>query len=237
MTFDKLSDEIDLSYDVDIGDGVAPNMHERLTGAVIPYIDFDSFESADARIPNAKKIVKATKSVFGASAVILLADRSGVSVKHNKYKLSLRAYVRGVGYFSCPQAASKFMIEKFKPLLGDCIDDAYKSNQNMGLLFNTKMGDPRILQPLTPKFERIEWSLEQSGYLSRSLIQNVEGETVCLDPENFALPRVSDIIEAIECDAGIDGINEACLKLMPNLTIRKVRNKDGYILIEFNNMP
>ena len=171
------------------------------------------------------------------SAVILLADRSGVSVKHNKYKLSLRAYVRGVGYFSCPQAASKFMIENFKPLLGDCIDDAYKSNQNMGLLFNTKMGDPRILQPLTPKFERIEWSLEQSGYLSRSLIQNVEGETVCLDPENFALPRVSDIIEAIECDAGIDGINEACLKLMPNLTIRKVRNKDGYILIEFIKCP
>ena len=237
MTFDKLSDEIDLSYDVDIGDGIAPNMHERLTGAVIPYIDFDSFESADARITNAKKIVKSIKSVFGASAVILLADRSGVSVKHNKYKLSLRAYVRGVGYFSCPQAASKFMIEKFKPLLGDCIDDAYKSNQNMGLLFNTKMGDPRILQPLTPKFERIEWSLEQSGYLSRSLIQNVEGETVCLDPENFALPRVSDIIEAIECDAGIDGINEACLKLMPNLTIRKVRNKDGYILIEFIKCP
>ena len=27
MTFDKLSDEIDLSYDVDIGDGIAPNMH------------------------------------------------------------------------------------------------------------------------------------------------------------------------------------------------------------------
>ena len=74
------------------------------------------------------------------------------------------------------------MMDSFKPLLGDCVDDVYKSNQNMGLLFNCKMGDPRILEPLdTKKFERIKWTEKNAGFLLQALIQNVDGETVCLD--------------------------------------------------------
>ena len=67
FTFDfkELKEEIELSYDEDLGDGAPPNIHERLIGSIIPYIDYDSFDSADMRIPSAKKIVKAIKSVFG----------------------------------------------------------------------------------------------------------------------------------------------------------------------------
>ena len=233
--FKELKEEIDVSYDEEIGDGAPPNIHERLTGAIIPYIDYDSFDSADMRIPSAKKIVKAIKSVFGANVNILLADRSGHSVKHNKYKLSLRAYIRNVGYFSCPQSASKFMMDSFKPLLGDCVDDVYKSNQNMGLLFNCKMGDPRILEPLDAKFERITYryieTQTNAGFLLKSLIQNVDGETICLDPPNFTVRNQT--IESVVSDVGIDGIVSACIKLMPNLSIRKVINKGDSQIIEF----
>ena len=41
MTFDELSEDIDTEYSDGIGSGEPPNIHERLTGAVIPYIDFE----------------------------------------------------------------------------------------------------------------------------------------------------------------------------------------------------
>jgi len=236
ITFDfkALSEEVELSYDENIGDGKPPNLHERIIGKCIPYIDYDSFDGVEMRIPSAEKIEKAIKSVFGDSVEILLADRSGLSVKHNKYKLSLRAYIRNAGYFSCPQAAKDFMMNSFSPLLGDCIDDVYKSNQNMGLLFNCKMGDPRILEPLNNKFERIHWSEKNADYLLKSLIQNVEGETVCLDPPDFDIRATSiESVVGVVGDIGIDGIVSACVKLMPNLSVRKVLNKGEFQVIEF----
>jgi hypothetical protein len=227
----ELVEEIDVSYD-DVGDGQPPNIHERLTGSVIPYIDYDSFAPEDTRVSAAKKIVKAIRTVFGDNVNILLADRSGHSVKHGKYKLSLRAYIRGVGYFTCPQAMGKFMMDSFKPILADCIDDVYKSNQNMGLLFNCKMGDPRILEPLNTKFERVAWNVKNAKYLLKSLIQNVDGETVCLDPPNFTVRASGG--ESVEItDAGIDGIVSACVKLMPNLSVRKVISKGDSQIVEF----
>jgi hypothetical protein len=239
MTFAELFEDIDTEYSEGIGSGQPPNTHERLTGAVIPYIDFDSFEPEELRIPNAKKIVKAIKSVFGDDADILMADRSGFSARHNKYKLSLRAYIRGVGYFSSTNAALKFMLEKFKPLLGEALDgNAYKTNQNMGLLFNTKKGDNRILQPMNSEFERIPWSfdIEQSDYLKKSLIQNIEGETIRLDNETID-ENISQSVKVVQSDSIIEGVFKTCLKLMPNLIIKKVIDKKDYFLIEFKKCP
>ena len=125
----------------------------------------------------------------------------------------------------------KFMMTSFKPLLGDCIDDVYKSNQNMGLLFNCKMGDPRILEPLNTRFEWVAWSVKNAKYLLKSLIQNVEGETVCLDSPDFTVRAVAESVEIT--DAGIDGIVSACVELMPNLSVRKVTSKGDSQIVVF----
>ncbi len=90
----------------------------------------------------------AIAQVFGEDVKVILADRTGHSVKHDKYKFSLRAFIRGAGYFSCPQACGKFMMDKMKPLLDGIDMDAYKTRQNMGLVYNTKMGDKRVLTML-----------------------------------------------------------------------------------------
>ena len=242
--FSQFVDEIDISFDENIGDGCAPHYHyERIEGACIPYIDYDSFASED-RVAKIQLMLKSVRAVFGKDVKILLADRSGDSAKHGKYKLSLRAYIRGAGYFTCPQACGDFMVPKFRPLLGEGVDgNAYKANQNMGSLFNTKMGDPRILEPLDAKYERMSWSMKRSGILKRSLIQNVEGETKCLDPEGFVLAKndsqtfmtvVSDVDVALNACEPIIGVIDACVKLMPGLIVRKVIEKGDSKVIEFH---
>lgn len=232
--FEDFVDDVDISFDEKIGDGCAPHYHERIVGSCVPYIDYDLVQptSEQERVEKVRLLVKSVRAVFGTDVKMLLADRSGVSVKHGAYKLSLRVYIRGVGFFSCPQACGEFMVPRFRPLLGEGVDgNAYKANQNMGCLFNTKMGDPRILEPLNSKLERMAWSDSRAGLLRRSLIQNVEGETVCLDPEGFAVVVAAETVEV--SDPGIEGVVAACVKLMPGLMVRRVMEKGDSKIVEF----
>jgi len=232
MSCDALFEEIDTCYDAGIGDGEPPNYHERIEGPCIPYLDYDGFESEEERIPKIKTILAALRKIF-TKPNILLADRSGISAKHKKYKLSLRAYVRGVGYFSCPQACGEYMVPKLSPLIGEGIDiGAYKRNQNMGMLFNTKMGDDRILQPLTSKYSRMAWTEKRSpALLRKSLIQIIEGESVCLDPAGFEIRTQQ--AQTISNVSGLEGVIDGCVKLMPNLMARRTLNHGDHIIIEF----
>jgi hypothetical protein len=226
-TLNDLEEEFMDSYEEPpIGSGKPPSMHEQFSEKCIPYIDLDCLDSTD-RLGYIKKLRESIAQVFGIVTVIL-ADRSGFSIKHDKYKISLRAYIRGAGYFSCPPACGKFMIEKFKPLLGDAIDGlAYKRKQNMGLVYNTKMGDDRVLELLEGD-ERQPWN-EQS--IEHTLIQNIEGETKCLDPESWE--HVEQIYVSDEGGEGIERVLRAAKSLMPDLEIRKVWDGDGHQLIEF----
>lgn len=179
MTLDELEEEISTAVDSELGDGYPPNFHEQFTAKCIPYIDLDCLTSTD-RDGYITMLRSAIAQVFG-DVTVILADCSGHSTKHNQYKISLRAFIRGAGYFSCPPACGKFMVDNFKPLLN--IDlDAYKTRKNMGVVYNTKMGDPRILELLDGK-TRISWDEDQS--LGSTIIQNVEGEDKCIDPEGW----------------------------------------------------
>ena len=101
MSLSALQDEIEISYDAEVGDGQPPCMHEQFTGKCIPYIDLDLVESGEKTFGNyakfrKKKIAelrKAIKKVFGDDVNVILADRSGYSVKHEAYKLSLWCWV------------------------------------------------------------------------------------------------------------------------------------------------
>jgi len=235
MGLDALISEIDTCYDAGIGDGEPPHYHESLDGPCIPYLDYDGPETeTDAdRIPKIKAIQAALRKIF-TKPDILMADRSGFSAKLGRYKLSIRAYVRGVGYFSCPQACGEFLVPKLVELIGEGIDlGAYKRNQNMGMLFNTKRGDERILQPLTNKYNRIVWNEKKTSDLMRkSLIQIVEGESVCLDPAGFEI-RTQQIARVSSDTSGVQGVIDGCIKLMPGLLARKVHDHGDHVVIEF----
>lgn len=232
---DGLVEEIEDCYNP-IGDaeGCPPSYHERISGQCIPYIDYDGFEDESKRIASIEKLENAIEQVFPGS-IVLIADRSGFSQKHDKYKMSLRAYIRGAGYFSSPQACGEFMVAKFRPLIGDIDGNAYKKNQNMGLLFNTKMGDPRILQPLDENRDRIAWDVDRGSLLISSIIQDIDGETVCLDPEGFSEKQATAAVASISLEGSptIEAVVNACLNLMPGLVVREIKEAENTTLIEF----
>ena len=225
MTAEELDEEIADSYDKVLGDGQTPNYHEQFTGPCIPYIDLDVVGESN-RDFYIKKVKAAVFSVFGDCRLIL-ADRSGFSAKHQQQKVSIRAYIRHAGYFSSPVACGAFMTEAFKELGID--GDAYKSRQNMGLVYNTKMGDNRVLELLVGN-KRIPYSEQAGRSIEHTLIQNIESESVCLDPET--VPQASVYIET-EGDEGINRVLVAAQSLMPDLEIRKVLEKEDSQIVEF----
>ena len=225
MTAEELDEEIADSYDKVLGDGQAPNYHEQFTGPCIPYIDLDVVGESN-RDFYIKKVKAAVFSVFGDCRLIL-ADRSGFSAKHQQQKVSIRAYIRNRGYFSSPLACGAFMTKAFRDLGID--GDAYKSRQNMGLVYNTKMGDNRVLELLVGN-KRIPYSEQAGRSIEHTLIQNIESESVCIDPEN--VQQASVYIET-EGDEGINRVLVAAQSLMPDLEIRKVLEKEDSQIVEF----
>jgi phage/plasmid-associated DNA primase len=222
MTAEEIDDEIAMSYDTMLGDGQAPNYHEQFTGSCIPYIDLDVLGETDTEF-YINKVKSAVAAVFGECRLIL-ADRSGFSVKHQKNKVSIRAYIRNAGYFTSPLACGAFMTEAFKELGIDA--DAYKSRQNMGLVYNTKMGDNRILE-LLDQGKRVSYTNQS---IKDTIIQNIDGETVCIDPEN--VQQAVAYVET-EGDETIDRVLAAAKSLMPGLEIRKVLEKEDSQIVEF----
>ena len=222
MTAEAIDEEIEMSYDTEIGDGQAPNWHEQFTGSCIPYIDLDVVGETDRDL-YINKVKAAVADVFGECRLIL-ADRSGFSAKHQKPKVSVRAYIRNAGYFTSPVACGAFMKKAFSELGID--GDAYKSRQNMGLVYNTKMGDNRVLELLDGD-KRVPYTGQS---IKDTLIQNIEGETVCIDPEN--VPQTAVYVET-DGDEGIDRVLAAAKSLMPDLEIRKVLEKEDSQIVEF----
>jgi hypothetical protein len=118
-TMETLKEDLDGAWDEPpIGDGAPPNMHEQFTGKCIPYLDLDCLDEGADRLSLITTVKHTLTQAFGKQAKLTLADRSGLSAKHGRQKLSLRAYVRGVGHFSCPPACGAWMEANVKPLLG-----------------------------------------------------------------------------------------------------------------------
>lgn len=205
-----------------------------------------------------KEIGQDVKEVFGKGAKITIATRSGLSKSHDMaYKISFRVYVRGVGYFDSSQHCGEFMELKFAKYWKNTLDSApYSEGPNMGMLFNTKHGDPRILEPLIkpprvgwPKAVRTSWGElseeKREELLKFTIIQNVEKESKCLNIKNSKVGQKKSttiINENSELFKDCENVIERTLKCardyMPNLETRKIMDKQEgtegeYILLEF----
>ena len=242
LSLEELREELDDAWTPPpIGDGAPPHIHEQITGKCIPYLDLDCLREGADRRSLIATVRRALAQVLPPTAQVVLADRSGRSAKHGgKQKLSLRAYVRGAGHFSCPPACGAWMEARVKPLLGaeweDTLDQgAYKTRQNMGLLYSTKMGDSRVLELLNDDDdERVAWGGEGQD-ITHTIIQNVAGEEhTCLDPEGWEASVAEPYVVVDGGDGnGIDRVLTAAKSVMPELEIRKVLERGDCQVVEF----
>ena len=241
LSLAELQEQLELAWDEEVGDGAPPHIHEQITGKCIPYLDLDCLREGADRLSLIATVRRALAQALPPTAQVVLADRSGLSAKHGKQKLSLRAYVRGVGHFSCPPACGAWMGANLKPLLGteweDTLDQgAYKTRQNMGLVYNTKMGDDRVLELLDDANERLSWEAE-GQVIAHTIIQNVEGEEhTCLDPEGWEA-SVAEPYVVVDGgggdDNGIGRVLTAAKSVMPGLEIRQVLESGDCQVVEF----
>ena len=234
------------------------HMHESFKSYCIPYIDVDIVEvdgsfgdREEYRRERIDELREGILDVFGDKAVVILGDRSGHSTKHNAYKLSLRAFIRNVGYFTCPPACGKFMMENMKDLVEGIDLDAYKIRQNMGMVYNTKMGDNRILELLDDGYTRLSYE-DNETELEDTIIQNIDDEDECLDGDYYysghGQCKKAISINVSRIDTGInnlipydneleaemvDNVLEAAQVFMPDLEIKSVKEGDNYLIIEF----
>lgn len=205
------------------------HLHESFTGPCIPYFDFDGFDVD--RGQSLAALRSAVMAVFPTGRVIY-ADRTGWSRRHGANKVSLRAYVRGAGYFPNPPSVWEYVKDTPIGQLVGIDANCYKSRQNLGLCYNTKMGDARVLRILDAADTPMDWDENMAGLLAETFVQVVlptDGEclaeAVPISTASVSSEVGSDIVEKLESEVH---------KLMPNVVILRVKTSGEHMVYELS---
>jgi phage/plasmid-associated DNA primase len=229
MTIDAILEQLDYTLDTCVMQEDPDHFHECFSGPCIPYVDFDEVGEGN-RDESLARLKSAIEETFPEGRVIY-ADRSGFSAKKQCHKISLRAYIREAGWFPNPPSVWEFLKDTPIGQLAEVDSECYKSRQNMGLCWNTKMGDSRVLKILSPDGVPLEWDPSLADQFKDTLIQCIsplDGKALCEDT-----PQVASV--SIE-NAGsiIDSIELAVQKLMPGVSVIRAKMNGEITLLELN---
>lgn len=194
------------------------HLHERIEGNCIPYGDYDELfplnRPSDDYIKSTRACIKNVVEQCFPGATVIMGDRSGYSKKHSCYKLSIRFWVRGAGFYESTRHCGQDVLAKINPLLKivgikQLDKGVYKKNQNLGVVFNSKMGDPRVLKITTPEIDPI-----------LTLVQNTENEEYI----EIMLNEEKGIVR--QCEGLIEQVFKAAKKLMPGILYDSHKGSD-----------
>lgn len=200
------------------------HLHERIEGGCIPYGDYDELcpltRPDDKYIKSIEIIIRQAVQKAYPGKKVIMGNRCGHSSKHDCYKISFRFWVRGAGFYKSTIHCGQEVLAKINPLLKlskikPLDKGAYKKNQNLGVVLNTKMGDKRILTITTPDIDPV-----------LTLAQNIKGEELIIVTLNNEKGRIR------ECDGIYNEILESVKKFMPNIQYESHKG-NGPTIISF----
>ena len=212
--------------------------HEDFKGQpVIPYFDFDP-KTSESFKPSLKKTLETFKEALMKmypSAAISWASRKGS-------KVSLRAYVRGAGYYMSPAHAGQDILSRFI-LIG--FDEAklkvlgwdtqvYSNNKTLGMVYNIKnVHDPRELVPRAKAEAWEKLTKLRTAAIAKYMVTNVQGETLIpveLSEKNkahtYKLKSGLDINPDKDSSDWKEHVMGVCQELMPNAACSSVSEPD-----------